>query len=645
MCKIELLSPARDAEIGIEAFNHGADAVYIGAPRFSARAAAGCSVADIERLAAYGHRYGARTFVALNTILKNDELCEAERLIWQLYEAGVDALIVQDYGLLTLNLPPIELHASTQMDTRTVEKARLLKELGFTRVVMARELSAAQIRAIHEAVDVELECFVHGALCVSVSGQCYLSAALTGRSANRGACAQPCRLPMELLDARGNVIVRDKHLLSLKDMNRSAELETLIRSGVTSLKIEGRLKDMGYVKNVMAYYRRRLDALLEQHPDWQPLSDGRCTYTFEPRAAASFNRGFTNYYINGDRSTAEGRSAVIWNMDTPKSMGERIGTLGTVGRGWFILSGDATPSAHNGGAEEAQLHNGDGLVAQASDGKIYGFRLNKFDPADHRLYPAGGTTVTGQLRNGMTLYRNADYQFEQLLLKPSATRKIALDMSLIISASEATLQLTDERGNTLSQSLKGAFEPAKTPQRDNYRRQLSKLGDTPFVLRDWRVSVVGEGDYFIPSSLLSELRRMAISNLEQLRAEVRQRHIASRVRPDYTALAERLDARRILPTDYRCNVMNDRAADLLHRMKIETVAPAYELTPVSNAPVMFTAHCLKFALGYCPKYQKAKAPWQEPWSLNIGGRKFVLKFGCKNDCISELFATFATQNK
>jgi putative protease len=643
MHKIELLSPARDAEIGIEAFRHGADAVYIGAPRFGARAAAGCSVADIERMARFGHQFGARTFVAMNTILTDSELRDAETLAHQLYEAGVDALIVQDYGLLTLHLPPIELHASTQMDTRTPDKARLLRDLGMTRVVLARELSVEQIRTIHEAVGdtVELECFVHGALCVSVSGQCYLSQALTGRSANRGECAQPCRLPMELVDGRGQTLVRDKHLLSLKDMNRSGELEALIAAGVTSLKIEGRLKDMTYVKNVTAYYRRRLDALLEGHPEWKAASDGHCTYTFEPRPAASFNRGFTNYYAEGHRDTEAGRRELIWSPDTPKSIGERIGQVGQVGRDWLTCRADDAAQA------PLTLANGDGLVAQTADGTIRGFRLNRYDPTTQRLYPAGGGEVCAQLRPGMALYRNADAQLDRLLSKPSADRRIALDVDLWVSPGGLTLRLTDETGAGVTQECAGPFEPARTPQQENYRRQLTKFGDTYYILRAWKYHPAQPDapDYFIPSSLLADLRRQAVAGLDESRQLYREAARRGFESPDYQALADRVDARGILPTDYRANVMNHSAADLMRRMKVADVAPAYELQPAGQGPVMFTQHCLKFALGYCPKYQHADARPPEPWSLKIGGRNFVIKFGCKNDCMSEIIPTFATQNK
>lgn len=632
MRKIELLSPARNAEIGIEAFNHGADAVYIGAPRFGARAAAGNTVADIERLAAYGHRFGARTFVALNTIMTDEELEEAERLTWQLYEAGVDALIVQDWGLLSMKLPPVELHASTQMDNRTVEKVRLLQQLGMKRVVLARELSIAQIRAIHEAVDVELECFVHGALCVSVSGQCYLSAALNGRSANRGECAQPCRLPMDLLDGRGKTIVGNKHLLSLKDMNRSSALEEMIEAGVSSLKIEGRLKDMGYVKNVTAYYRKKLDAILEGHAgEWQAASDGHCTYTFGPRPEASFNRGFTSYYIHGGRETESGRLEEIWSMDTPKSVGERIGVIRRVEKEAFLM-----------GEEAALLHNGDGLVAKKSDGNILGFRLNKNDINTHRIYPSGGCAITAQLRPGMTIYRNLDYVFDQLLQKPSAVRKVPVDMCLEIFSGGLVLRLSDGHGVAAEVRRDAVFETARQPQRENYRRQLSKLGDTCFLLRQLEIRVEGLEDYFVPSSLLSEVRRELCERLLQQRKEYFSRLRCAFIAPDYAASAVRLEASGVVPESYLANVMNHRAAKFLQNMNLEKVAAAFELSPADRVPVMFTSHCLKFALGYCPKYQHPHTRLEEPLSLKIGGKKFLIKFGCKNDCLSEIFVIFAT---
>ena len=624
MKKIELLAPARDAEIGREAFNHGADAVYIGAPRFSARAAAGNDIKDIEQLAAYGHRFGAKTLVAFNTIMSNSELEEAQQMAWKLYEAGADALIVQDLGLLKLDLPPIELHASTQTDNRTIEKVRLMHELGMTRVVMARELTVEQIRAIHEAVpEVELECFVHGALCVCVSGQCYLSAAMTGRSANRGECAQPCRLPMDLTDATGRVVAEQKHLLSLKDMNRSELLEQLIDAGVTSLKIEGRLKDMGYVKNVTAYYRKKLDAILEKHSDWRHVSDGEVTYSFEPALAKSFNRGFTEY---------QNAREDYWNFDTPKSVGERVGVVVGKNRNAFTVKA------------EQQLNNGDGVLVGTQ-----GFRVNKVE--NNVIYPANANVIA-QIKPGMEVWRNLDYKFDQQLEKPTAKRKMGVDMELTVDDQYATL--TVKQGDISVGVKRGPFEAAEKPQRENYERQLAKLGETDFKVSGFRVSgsnVSGFGgqDLFIPSSVLAEMRREAIGQLENKRAEIDVQRRQSFKKPDYVGLSKKLNAQGVIPEDFRANAMNDFAKEILAGLKLNKVADAFELQQDNDHPVMVTRHCLKYALGHCPKYRneacadnwKERDKWVEPMTLNIGNKKFLVKFGCKNSCFSEIFIKFA----
>ena len=367
--KIELLAPAKNLECGIEAVNHGADAVYIGAPKFGARAAAVNSLEDIAALTDYAHLYGVRIYVTVNTILKDEELEETERMIDALYRIGVDALIVQDMGITRLNLPPIPLHASTQMDNRTPEKVRFLADAGFKQVVLARELSLHEIEGIHRACpDVPLEVFVHGALCVSYSGQCYVSQACFGRSANRGECAQFCRLPFSLVDADGKVIVRDKHLLSLKDLNQSELLEQLLDAGATSLKIEGRLKDVTYVKNVTAAYRQKLDEILARRPEYARASSGRCHYTFTPRLDKSFSRGFTHYFL-------QGRERDIASFDTPKSLGEAMGTMKEQRGGWISVAG------------VKPFHNGDGVCYLDEQGRLQGFRINRVD--GNKLYPAG----------------------------------------------------------------------------------------------------------------------------------------------------------------------------------------------------------------------------------------------------------------
>lgn len=626
MRKIELLAPARDAEIGKEAFNHGADAVYIGAPRFSARAAAGNDIQDIESLAAYGHQFGAKTIVAFNTIMTNKELEDAEQMAWKLYDAGVDALIIQDLGLLKLNLPPIELHASTQTDNRTIEKVRLMHQLGMTRVVMARELTVDQIKEIHNAVpDVELECFVHGALCVCVSGQCYLSAALTGRSANRGECAQPCRLPMDLEDSTGRVVARQKHLLSLKDMNRSRLIENLIDAGVMSLKIEGRLKDMGYVKNVTAYYRRLIDSLIEKHNDWKHVSEGRVYYNFDPVLEKSFNRGFTEYQENREH---------YWNFETPKAVGEFVGKVGKV------YGNSITISAADHNDNSLVLSNGDGLLV----GTV-GLRANRIE-AD-RVFPAKPDVIK-DIKPGMEVWRNLDYKFEQILAKPTAKRKIPVDINLKLTGNMVTLSMTD--GHVISEVNNGPFDKAEKLQMDNYAKQLSKLGDTIFELNTFTCDdTESKGDLFIPSSVLSEMRRAAVSVLMHKRAEIDVQRRHSYKKPDYEKLSKSLDARDIIPSDFRSNALNDFTKEILSNLKLKKVDNAFEIQQNADHPVMLTRHCIKYALGHCPKCQNkgsdgtnsSKEKWVEPMKLKIGNKKFILKFGCKNDCMSEIFINFA----
>lgn len=617
MRKIELLAPAKNAEIGKEAFNHGADAVYIGAPRFSARAAAGNEIKDIESLASYGHQFGAKTIIAFNTIMRDNELPFAEKMAWQLYEAGADALIIQDLGLLKLNLPPIGLHASTQTDNRTIEKVRLMHQLGMTRVVVARELSIEQIREIHNAVpDVELECFVHGALCVCVSGQCYLSAALNGRSANRGECAQPCRLPMDLLDADGRKVVSQKHLLSLKDMNRSEMLEDLIDAGVTSLKIEGRLKDMNYVKNVTAYYRKKIDAILEHHSDWRHISEGKIYYNFEPNVEKSFNRGFTEYKVNREN---------YWNFDTPKAVGEFIGTVGKITPKSFEVKGKI-------------LSNGDGIMVG-----IQGMRVNK---VENRFVFPPSADVIKDIRPKMKVWRNLDYKFEQALEKPSAKRKIPVDLTFEIKDSFAKMILSDKTNFIAVE--KGPFDKAEKSQEENYKKQLSKLGDTIFEIDTFKYLNNRQETLFIPSSVLAEMRREGVETLLNKRAEIDLQRRHSFVLPDYISLSKNQDARGIIPQDFRANAMNSFAKEIIMNMNIESIDDAFENQQDTTHPVMIIRHCLKYALGHCPKYKNTNSEysfstekWKEPMSLKIGNRKFLIKFGCNNSCFSEIFINFA----
>lgn len=594
---IELLSPAKDLNCGIEAINHGADAVYIGAPKFGARSAAGNSLEDIRELCEYAHLYGARIYVTLNTILKEDELEEAERMIWDLWRVGTDALIIQDMGITRLNLPPIPLHASTQTDNRTPEKVRFLEAAGFTQVVLARELSLNEIRRISEATTVPLEVFVHGALCVSYSGQCYLSAALSGRSANRGECAQYCRLPYTMVDATGTEIVSNKHLLSLKDMNRSDQLEALLDAGVSSLKIEGRLKDAGYVKNITAYYRKKLDAVLSRRPEYRRASAGRSTYTFEPVAEKSFNRGFTTFLL-------EGRTADITAFNTPKSLGEPVGMVKEIKGNSFTVAG------------LKQLNNGDGLVFFNRKGELEGFRVNRVEA--NRVFPLD----MPQLAPKTPLYRNFDQAFDKLLAKPSAERKLSVEIEFLDNPFGFTLCMEDETGARIMLTEPFAKELARREQQDNIRTQLSKLGNTPFEAS--KVVVGLSENWFVPSSLLADMRRRGVEKLQEARRARYPRETVKRVQPSVSIpFPER-------QLTYLGNVANGKARSFYQDHGVEQIDPAFELSPRKDVPLMFTKHCLRYSMGWCPTYQKDKSPYKEPYYLLYKDTRLRLQFDCKH---------------
>lgn len=595
--KIELLSPAKDLNCGIEAVNHGADAVYIGAPKFGARAAAGNSLEDIRTLCDYAHQFGVRVYVALNTILKEDELEEAQRLVWSLYEAGADALIVQDMALMQMDLPPVPLHASTQTDNRTVEKVHFLEQAGFTQVVLARELSLDEIRRIASETDVALEVFVHGALCVSFSGQCYLSAALSGRSANRGECAQYCRLPYTMVDADGKIIADNKHLLSLKDMNRADELEALMDAGVSSFKIEGRLKDVSYVKNVTAYYRKKLDEILKRRPEYVRVSSGVSRYTFTPQVEKSFNRGFTSFYLHG-------RTPDVTAFDTPKSLGEFVGTVKEIRGNSFTVAG-LTP-----------LNNGDGLVFFNARGELDGFRVNRV--VDNRVYPQ----EMPRLSPKMKLYRNYDQQFEKLLSKPSAVRKIGVSMTFTDNPGGFSLEMEDGSGARITVARLFAKELAEKEQTDNIRVQLAKLGNTLFEAEKIEVNLTD--NWFVPSSLLADMRREAVNLLLSDR-RIRYPRELSR-KPD--SVAKPLFPQQQLT--YLGNVANTRARSFYQEHGVKTIDPAFELKAPDHVPLMFSKHCLRYSMGWCPTYQKKKSPFREPYYLLYKEVRLRLMFDCKH---------------
>lgn len=594
---IELLAPAKNLECGIEAINHGADAVYIGAPRFGARAAAGNSLADIEALVQYAHLYNVRIYVTVNTILRDDELKETEAMIWDLYRVGVDALIVQDMGLTQLNLPPIPLHASTQMDNRTVEKVRFLADAGFRQVVLARELSVNEISRIHAACpDTLLEVFIHGALCVSYSGQCYVSEACFGRSANRGECAQFCRLQFDMTDADGKVIEKGKHLLSLKDMNQSDNLEELLDAGASSLKIEGRLKDVSYVKNVTAYYRQKLDALFKRRKEYVRASSGSVKLAFRPQLDKSFSRGFTDYF-------AHGRNPGIFSFNTPKSLGEEVGTVKEIRGNYLTVAGVKAFS------------NGDGLCYLDAQGRLQGFRVNRVE--NNKLFPQ----EMPRIKPKTVLYRNFDQEFDRIMQKKSAERKLAVDVSLAENNFGFTLTMCDEDGNSVSMALSKDKELARTPQHDNLINQLGKLGNTPFVPRNIEVDL--SENWFIPSSELAELRRATVEKLLALRRINYHRELWRMPETEHPYPQKELT--------YLGNVMNKEAAAFYQKHGVEKIAPAFEVEHPEGAALMFCKHCLRYSMGWCPVHHKVKSPYREPYYLVSGdGKKFRLQFDCKN---------------
>lgn len=593
MISLELLAPAKNLECGIAAVDHGADAVYIGAERFGARAIAGNTLEDIQQLCRYAHQFAVKVYVTVNTIIYDDELTATEQLIHQLYDIGIDAILVQDMGILRMNLPPIALHASTQTDNRSADKVRWLRDVGFRRAVLARELSVDEIADIHAQVpDMPLEVFVHGALCVSYSGLCYASQHCFGRSANRGTCAQFCRMKFDLLDADGHVLEQQRHLLSLKDLNQIDHLEELIKAGASSFKIEGRLKDAFYVKNVVAAYNQRLNSIISRHPNqYCRASKGHVVYSFTPRLEKTFNRGFTTYFLHG-------RQPDIFSPDTPKAMGEYVGKVKEIRRDSFNVAGTAS------------FANGDGLCFINQDRELEGFRVNRAE--GNRLYPY---KMPAHLRTGQALYRNNDQEFERLLSRSSAERKIPITMRLSTVDNGFSLSCGD-----VSVAVECHHQQAEKPPRDNIVRQLSKLGGTSYECEE--VELADDFNYFIPSSVLAELRRQLVSRLSES-----QRRPAAE---SYTT--DRFVSPPSYSSPYLYNIAN-RLASEFYGMK-ET---AYELKG-GRGPVMQCRHCLRYSLGYCVKHGGRKPLWHEPLRLRLGdGRLFPLEFDCKH-CQMNVYA-------
>jgi putative protease len=648
---LELLAPAKTAAIGREAILHGADAVYIGGPSFGARDKAGNSIADIAELVNYAHRFHAQIFVTLNTILHDAELEAARKLAYDCYNAGVDALIVQDMGLLELDLPPIALHASTQCDIRTPEKARFLAEVGFSQIVLARELTLPEIAKVRAAVpqDTVIEHFIHGALCVAYSGQCNISHAHTGRSANRGDCSQACRLPYTLQDAKGQIVAFEKHLLSVKDNNQTQNLRALIDAGVRSFKIEGRYKDAPYVKNITGHYRQLLDEILHERPELHAASSGKTKLLFAPNPDKTFHRGATDYFSNG-------RQADIGAFDTPTFVGLELGTVSKIGDNWFEIETNDT------------LANGDGLN-YLHKREVLGLQANVVERKGKvwRVFPNEPMHTLVGLRAGLTISRNRDHAWEQALTKKSAERKIGLSATFAETTDGFALTLQDEDGIAATASTAFEKQPAKNPAEaeNNLREQLARFGNTDFELRPATTSLPpcrgkarmgvetpnahpspplqGEGwggdgssaitihwtnPWFAPSSLINNLRRAAVEQLEAAR-------LKAHPRPSRKAAAEPPAPYPEESLTFLANVYNSAARNFYAKHGVKLIAAAYEShEEAGEVPLMITRHCIRYSLSLCPKQAKGIIGVQgqvraEPMTLVNGSEKLRLEFDCR----------------
>lgn len=601
---LELLAPAKNSDFGIEAINHGADAVYIGGPAFGARAKAPNTVEDIVRLVKHAHRYHAEVFVALNTIFHDNELEGVRELIYQLYDAEVDALIVQDMGLLEMDLPPIQLHASTQTDIRTVEKAQFLDQVGFNQLVLARELDIRTVKQIADVTTANLEYFIHGALCVAFSGQCFISHAHTGRSANRGECSQECRLPYTLEDQKGRIIGKDKHYLSMKDNDQSANLRALISAGVSSFKIEGRYKDLAYVKNATAHYRLLLDEILNDMPEYAKSSAGRSAYTFTPQPEKTFNRSATDYF-------AHGRQADIGAFDTPKFSGEELGKVSKVGKDFIEIN------------TETEIHNGDGICFFDVHKELVGLRINTVQ--GKRLYP---NEMPVDIRNNTMIYRNRDHAFMRLLEKDSASRKITLNLTLYETNDGFSLTAIDEQGFSATSQCIAEKQVANdtSKAKASLIENLSKLGNTVFVETEVNLNLTQP--WFVPASSINALRRETVEQLIQTRMLGYTRPVRRKA----------VEPPAFYPEDtltYLANVYNQKSRDFYQKHGVKMIAKAYEANEeLGEVPVMITKHCLRFSHGLCPKEAKGVIGVQgtvtaEPMTLISGNDRYTLKFDCK----------------
>nr|WP_315131301.1 U32 family peptidase [uncultured Flavobacterium sp.] len=598
--KIEILAPAKDLIHGMAAINSGADAVYIGAPQFGARSNATNSIEDVAALVQYAHLYHAQVFVVINTILYDNELETCRKMIWELYHIGVDALIVQDMAIMEMELPPIVLHASTQANNRDADNIKFLKDAGMKRVVLARELNLHQIKEISEASDVELEFFVTGALCVSFSGNCYMSVANGERSANRGSCAQNCRLPYNLIDGHGDTLIKNSHLLSIKDFDVSDQIPNLIEAGICSFKIEGRLKDIVYVKNNVSFLRQKLDAFLEKNDNYTKASSGSCTYTFDSALNRTFNRGYTDYFVNE-------RHQSIGSWESPKSKGQYIGKLiKTIGGAYEIENGEL-------------LNNGDGLCYINENNEADGIYVNKVE--NGLAYP----NVLKELKVGTFIYRNNDAAFIKIVEREdSAVRKISTTLLLTENENGFELIATDEDGYVSTVHLAHAKEQTKNNLsiEDNIKTQLAKTGFTPYTANE--INVMFTQNWFLPISKINEMRRTVYEQLSAIRLANYKREEHQIVKTNHPFPVNQLD--------FTYNVSNKMARKFYERHGVTEIEKAFELQwDPGKSRVMTTKYCIKYELEKCPKYHKdtMETKLKEPLVLKQGELEYKLKFNCK----------------
>jgi collagenase-like PrtC family protease len=598
--KIEILAPAKDLLHGMAAINSGADAVYIGAPQFGARSNAHNSMEDVAALVQYAHLYHAQVFVVINTILYDNELETCRQMIWELYHIGVDALIIQDMAIMEMELPPIVLHASTQANNRDPKNIKFLADAGIKRVVLARELNLHQIKEISEATDVELEFFVTGALCVAFSGNCYMSVANGERSANRGSCAQNCRLPYNLIDGHGDTLIKNSHLLSIKDFDVTDQIPNLIEAGIVSFKIEGRLKDMVYVKNNVSFLRKKLDNFLEQNPNYTKASSGKCTFTFDSELNRTFNRGYTDYFVNE-------RHQSIGSWESPKSKGQYIGKLiKTIGNSYEIENGEL-------------LNNGDGLCFINENNEADGIYVNRAE--NGIIYP----NVLKEIKDGTFIYRNNDAAFIKIVEREdSAVRKISTTLVLTETETGFELIATDEDGHVSKVELEHAKEPTKKNLsiEDNIKTQLAKTGFTPYTADE--ITIQFSDNWFLPISKINEMRRTVYEQLTEIRLANYKREEHQIVKTDHPFPVDQLD--------FTYNVSNKLARKFYERHGVTEIEKAFELQwDPGKSRVMTTKYCIKYELEKCPKYHKdiLGVKVKEPLVLKQGELEYKLKFNCK----------------